>query len=74
MIILAIVIGLAIALGCEKKNKAGAPPQEGPGVEVQAPGVDVKVDKEGVEVQTPGADVEARPEGADVKVDGGEPK
>jgi hypothetical protein len=71
---LAIIVSLACALGCETKPKTDAPPpQEGGGIEVQAPGVDVKVDKEGVDVKAPGADVEARPGDADVKVDADKP-
>lgn len=73
---LAIILGLACALGCEKKAKTDTAPAEGGHIEVNAPGVDVNVDREkGVDVKTPAVDVEATPEGdADVKVDGDEPK
>jgi hypothetical protein len=50
----------ALAVGCEKKPKEAV--EEKPGIEVNAPGVEVKVDpKEGVKVEAPGVDVEAKP-------------
>jgi len=55
---------LALACGCEKK---ASPTMEGPApaekqIEVQAPGVDVKVEPgKGVEVQAPGVEVETAP-------------
>jgi hypothetical protein len=69
MTTLAIIMGLACALGCEKSAKKDAMPpaqESGRGIEVEAPGVDVKVRPgEGIDVEAPGADV---------KVDADEPK
>jgi hypothetical protein len=49
--------------------------EEGGGIEIQAPGVDVKVERDkGVEVKAPGVDVEARPKEGEVKVDTEAPK
>jgi hypothetical protein len=56
---------LALACGCEKKT---TPTMEGPPpadkqIDVQAPGVDVKVEPgKGVEVQAPGVEVDTKKE------------
>ncbi len=56
---------LALVCGCEKK---AAPTMEGPPpaekqIDVQAPGVDVKVEPgKGVEVEAPGVNVDTKPE------------
>lgn len=55
--LLAIAVAAACAFGCDRKP-APATQETKPGIEVNAPGVDVKVaPKEGVEVKAPGADV-----------------
>lgn len=71
--VMAIIVTLSCALGCEKSVDK-PPAEEGGGIEINAPGVDVKVDrKDGVDVKTPAVDVEADTKGgADVKVDGDE--
>jgi hypothetical protein len=58
-------LSLILAVGCQKKTEPPvAPPSEpGKGIEIEAPGVDVKVGGgEGVDVKTPGADVEVKKE------------
>ena len=70
--IFAMAIALAATIGCQPKtadeNGTGA------GLEVNAPGVEVKsVPGEGVEVKAPGVDVEAsRSEGAKADVNAGQ--
>ncbi len=49
---------VALLTGCSNSSPPASPPTEKKGIEVHAPGVDVKVDKEGVDVKAPGADVE----------------
>jgi hypothetical protein len=74
--VLALLVSVAaFACGCDKKKEVAPPPEEGGGIDVQAPGVDVEVKPgEGVEVKAPGTDVEAKPgEGADVNVDADAP-
>lgn len=62
--ILAIVLSVACALGCDRKPAASPPPVvpvERPGIDVNAPGVNVRVEPgQGVEVKAPGVDVETK--------------
>ena len=79
----AIVVAMAMALGCQPQSKskedfnnpdAG---DQGVGVEVEAPGVDVHVAPgKGVEVEAPSVDVKAQRDekGGEVNVDVGELK
>ncbi len=62
-----IVVSAALAFGCNKPSDA---PDNDGSVEINAPGVDVKVEPgEGVDVSAPGVDVEAsREEGGEVEV------
>jgi hypothetical protein len=63
---LAILLGLSCVLGCAKKQPAEAPAppaEQGKGIEVEAPGVDVKVGGgEGVEVKTPEGETDVKVE------------
>ncbi len=67
-LLFAAAIAMTTAVGCQSepgpKMEGEAPPvKEGEGIEVQAPGVDVKVGGgDGVEVKAPGADVEVKQE------------
>jgi hypothetical protein len=68
--ILAIAVALATMIGCGPESKSKTEGDAG-GVEVNAPGVDVKVKPgEGVEVEAPGVDVDAKrtDEGGEVNV------
>jgi uncharacterized lipoprotein YajG len=65
----AILATLLLFSGCDQSDKtqpvrqSNAPtsqPANRPGVEVHAPNVDVKSNKEGTSVRTPGADVEVQ--------------
>jgi hypothetical protein len=59
-----VAVMLALTYGCEKKaspTMEGPPPGEKQ-IEVQAPGVDVKVEPgKGVEVEAPGVEVNTAP-------------
>jgi hypothetical protein len=54
-----ICVAVALMAGCGKEEKA-APKQQGGGVEVNAPGVNIKADEKGAEVTIPGGGVKVK--------------
>jgi len=66
-------VGLVVCLGMGCGNQE-TPKAESKGVEVNAPGVNVKAGEKGTEVKAPGVNVKAGEKGADVTFPGGRVK
>jgi hypothetical protein len=68
-----VVLGMVVCLsmGCGNQQ---TPKAESKGVEVNAPGVNVKVGEKGTEVKAPGVNVKAGEKGAAVTFPGGKVK
>jgi hypothetical protein len=72
-----LLLTFAALIGCDRPAAKGpaTPAPEKPAVDIQAPGVDVKVGGGDVEVKAPGVDVNTSPEaGTDVKVETAPPQ
>jgi hypothetical protein len=58
--VLGICVAVVLMAGCGKEEKA-PPKQPGGGVEVNAPGVNIKADEKGAKVTVPGGGVKVKP-------------
>jgi hypothetical protein len=69
---LAAFVLLGSLSACNEPAPQAPPPKSG--IEVKAPGVDIKIDKEGANIKAPGAEVKIDKEGADIKAPGADVK
>lgn len=65
----AVLLVLGIIAGCDQPAPKTPPPAKSD-IEIKAPGVDIKIDKD----KPGGADVDVKASGTDVKVDGNDVK
>ena len=72
----AAILSLGLFAGCNEpaSKTPPAPPPAKSGIEIKAPGVDVKIDNGKVDVEAPGADVKVNEDGVDVKTPGADVK